>query len=64
MESNRVVLDMDCRPLDGRSQSAIINKEGIYETTNIYEKYTAYDVNWVKSSYFYIFIYINIKRIL
>jgi len=64
IKGSRIVLDIDYRPSDGCSQSAIINEKGIYETTNIYKKYTAYDVSWTKSSYFYIFIYINIKRIL
>ncbi len=45
MEGSRVVLDMDCCPPGSRSRSAIINKERIYETINVYEKYTARDTN-------------------
>ncbi len=45
MEGSRVILDIDCRPPGNRSRSIIINEEGIYETTNAYEKYTACDAS-------------------
>ncbi len=64
VEDSRVVLDIDCRLPGGRSRSVIINKEEIYETTSVYEKYIAYDVNWAESFYFHILTYINTKRIL
>ena len=64
VESSRVVLDMDCRPSGGCSRFAIINEKGIYETINMYKKYIVRDTNWVESSYFYIFTYVNTKRTL
>ena len=45
MESNYIVLDIDYRPSGGRSQSTIINEEGIYKIINVYKKYTIYNVN-------------------
>ena len=64
VKGSHIVLDVDCRPPGGRSRSAIINEEGIRETTCTYEKYTVYNANWAKSSYFHIFTHVNIKRIL
>ncbi len=61
VEGSCIVLDVDCRPSDGCSRSAIINEEGIYKTTSAYEKYTVCDANWAESSYFHIFIRVNTK---
>ncbi len=45
MESSYIVLDIDyCLP-GSRSQSTIINEKKIYKTINIYEKYTACNIN-------------------
>jgi len=61
MEGSRIVLDIDYRLPGNRSRSAIINEEGIRETTNAYEKYTTCNVSWVESSYFHILTCINTK---
>ncbi len=64
VEDSCVVLDIDCRLLSRCIRFAIINEEGIYETISMYEKYMVCDVSWAESSYFHVFIYVNIKCIL